>query len=394
MLQEQDFAREVLPAARAVSWLADCRESEKAAAVGRDATRNGHRDQRVATGPPAGAGAEIWDRPAEEWTEYEKMLAAGAVVVSEIRKTLADEVGFEASGGVASNKLLAKLGCGLHKPNQQTLVLPQAVSTLMRPLPLDRVGGLGGKFGEKVKSTLGVETCGEVIDLGEKRVVSQLGEQGRHLLQLCRGWQVEAVQDRELVKAIQASKTFFGASALRTVAEVEHWIGEITRELLWRMEIDRRRHRRAPTRIGISFGVSRGGSHENFSRQCRVDFGWGGNALQMKRHCVQLFQRWLREHHSSEELPEGTSVGGLGCGISEMRELPPTDGGLSKWIGKQRADSSGDEDGSLFPSDEPRQKKPCASKRKREAPDAAAIDVDAEPCSHRQRTDAETIVID
>jgi len=46
---------------------------------------------------------------------------------------------FAHSGGVAVNKLLAKLGCGLHKPNQMTLVLPRAVARLLGPLPIDRL---------------------------------------------------------------------------------------------------------------------------------------------------------------------------------------------------------------------------------------------------------------
>ena len=60
-------------------------------------------------------------------------------------------LGFTCSAGVAPNKLLAKLCGGLHKPDQQTLLAPRAVSALLDPLPVDRLRGFGGKLGEALR---------------------------------------------------------------------------------------------------------------------------------------------------------------------------------------------------------------------------------------------------
>ena len=62
--------------------------------------------------------------------------------------------------GVAHNKILAKLGSGLHKPAQQTLVPLTAVSALLAPLPVGRLRQLGGKFGEQLTRDLGITTVG------------------------------------------------------------------------------------------------------------------------------------------------------------------------------------------------------------------------------------------
>lgn len=49
--------------------------------------------------------------------------------------------GYTASAGIAANKLLAKIGSAMHKPNQQTVIPPRAAQQVMQA----RVGGrLGG----------------------------------------------------------------------------------------------------------------------------------------------------------------------------------------------------------------------------------------------------------
>ena len=62
--------------------------------------------------------------------------------------------------GVAHNKILAKLGSGLHKPAQQTVVPLAAVAALLAPLPVGRLRQLGGKFGEQLTRDLGIATVG------------------------------------------------------------------------------------------------------------------------------------------------------------------------------------------------------------------------------------------
>jgi DNA polymerase eta len=60
-----------------------------------------------------------WARPLAIWPADELLLAVAAVVVAELRTAVTAETGYSCSAGVAHNKLLAKLCCGLHKPCQQ-----------------------------------------------------------------------------------------------------------------------------------------------------------------------------------------------------------------------------------------------------------------------------------
>lgn len=54
---------------------------------------------------------EWWGR-SEGWGPHERLLAAGATVVWQLRKAVLDELGYTTSAGVSHYKLLAKLGSG------------------------------------------------------------------------------------------------------------------------------------------------------------------------------------------------------------------------------------------------------------------------------------------
>ena len=52
----------------------------------------------------------------------------------EMRAGLEEELGVTSCAGVASNKLLAKLVSGTHKPHQQTLLYPHHTALLLGAL--------------------------------------------------------------------------------------------------------------------------------------------------------------------------------------------------------------------------------------------------------------------
>ena len=68
----------------------------------------------VSSAAAASAAERWWRRPAEDWLRdpNERLLAAGACVVSELRADVLRELGFTCSAGVAHHKILCKLGSG------------------------------------------------------------------------------------------------------------------------------------------------------------------------------------------------------------------------------------------------------------------------------------------
>lgn len=65
---------------------------------------------------------------------------------------------------------LAKLVCGVHKPNRQTILPPDKVSLFFSTLPLRKMRNLGGKFGMEVAERLGCGTMGDLAKFSLKEL--------------------------------------------------------------------------------------------------------------------------------------------------------------------------------------------------------------------------------
>lgn len=68
---------------------------------------------------------ELFHVPEEDRKAYKKSdikLLIASSIVSEIRAAVKEQTGYECSAGIAHNKILAKLVCGMNKPNKQTIL--------------------------------------------------------------------------------------------------------------------------------------------------------------------------------------------------------------------------------------------------------------------------------
>ncbi len=74
------------------------------------------------------------------------------------------EVGINASAGLASNKLLAKVASAHAKPSGLLWIAPGMEARFLSPLPVDRLPGIGKKSGERFRR-LGIHTVGDLARL-------------------------------------------------------------------------------------------------------------------------------------------------------------------------------------------------------------------------------------
>nr|XP_030726471.1 DNA polymerase eta isoform X2 [Globicephala melas] len=189
-------------------------------------------------------------------TSPDLQLTVGAVIVEEMRAAIERQTGFQCSAGISHNKVLAKLACGLNKPNRQTLVSHGSVPQLFSQVPISKIRNLGGKLGASVIETLGVEYMGELTQFTESQLQSHFGEKnGSWLYAMCRGIEHDPVRPRQIPKTIACSKNFPGKTALAAREQVQWWLLQLAQELEERLIKDRNDNDRVATQLVVSIRV-------------------------------------------------------------------------------------------------------------------------------------------
>ncbi|NXA51717.1 POLH polymerase, partial [Nothocercus julius] len=195
-------------------------------------------------------------------------LTMGAVIVEEMRAAVEAATGFRCSAGISHNKTLAKLACGLNKPNRQTLVPWRSVPQLFSQMPIGNIRYLGGKLGAAITDILGVEHIGQLTRFSEVELQTHFGDKtGSWLYDLCRGIEDEPVKNRHLAQSIGCSKNFPGKTALATQKEVQHWILQLCLELECRLIKDRSQNNRVAKQLMV---VIRAQGDIRISRCCAL----------------------------------------------------------------------------------------------------------------------------
>lgn len=110
------------------------------------------------------------------------VLATAERMRDEIRST----VGINASIGIASNKLLAKVASDYAKPSGMLWVVPGMERRFLSPLPVGRIPGIGPKSAEELRK-LGVTTIAQLAALSRERLEKMYGKWGTTLYFKARG---------------------------------------------------------------------------------------------------------------------------------------------------------------------------------------------------------------
>ena len=83
----------------------------------------------------------------------DKRLIYAAVLITDLREQIYRKTGFKSSAGISYNKLLAKIACGLNKPNNLTLIAHKgAIDRTYKNYPIEEIPGLKSGLGEPINS--------------------------------------------------------------------------------------------------------------------------------------------------------------------------------------------------------------------------------------------------
>ncbi|MBQ3158344.1 MAG: DNA polymerase IV [Clostridia bacterium] len=135
----------------------------------------------------------------------------GFLIAEEIRKRVKEEIGLTVSIGVSFNKVFAKLGSDIKKPDAVTIIDKDNFKQMVWRLPASELLYVGRATKEKLEK-LTIKTIGELATFSKKILVSKLGKWGEVLQAYARGQDqdpVRAYEDREEIKSVGNSITYY-----------------------------------------------------------------------------------------------------------------------------------------------------------------------------------------
>lgn len=115
-----------------------------------------------------------------------KLFGTGEEIAEKIRKAIKEEIGVTVSIGVSYNKVFAKLGSDMKKPDAVTVITPENYKSLVWKLPASDLLYVGKATLNKLKS-LGIHTIGDIAVCDQKILKRLLGVWGVNLYRYANG---------------------------------------------------------------------------------------------------------------------------------------------------------------------------------------------------------------
>lgn len=142
-------------------------------------------------------------------TDSVKNFGTGEEIAEQIRQTVKVELGITVSIGVSFNKVFAKLGSDMKKPDAITIINKDNYRQKVWPLPAEELLFVG-KSAKKKLNSIGIYTIGDIANTDIKVLDSMLGVWGETFYRYANGLDDSPVIDKpEEVKSISNSLTYY-----------------------------------------------------------------------------------------------------------------------------------------------------------------------------------------
>lgn len=142
-------------------------------------------------------------------TESSKLCGTGEKIANEIRHKLKSELGITSSIGVSYNKIFAKLGSDMKKPNATTVITSEDFKQKVWPLPISDLLYVGRSTAKKL-TNIGVYTIGELANLNVFFLKTILGKWGEYIWTFANGLDnspVMRTDHQSIIKGVGNSMT-------------------------------------------------------------------------------------------------------------------------------------------------------------------------------------------
>jgi DNA polymerase-4 len=221
----------------------------------------------------------------------------GPAVATQIRRRMKEELGITASVGVSFNKVFAKLGSDMNKPDGMTVIPYDGFREKVWPLPVKDLLYVGRATTNKLKS-YGITTIGALAQTSVTFLKQRFGKIGRMLWMFANGLDTSPVSNigaKSLIKSIGNSTT--APRDLVTDQDMKITLYALCESVSARL----REHSFRCKTVALTI---RDNSLYSFERQ-----------LTLKRpSCItqELFEAAFSLQTALQERPAGTQLGGAG----------------------------------------------------------------------------------
>jgi DNA polymerase-4 len=240
-------------------------------------------------------------------TASERLLGKPETIGAEIRRRIARQTGLTASVGIAPNKLLAKIASDLHKPDGMCRIDAGNLHSILDPLPIHRLFGVGQKTLPAVLAA-GIRTFGDARSADDETLWRAFGKHGRAMRDRAAGLDDRPVEPDREEKSISAEETF--SVDIRAAGDLEAQLTHLADRTASRL----RAHQLIAGRVSVKI---RRADFKTYTRQRAL------RPPTQDTHVVSaaaqaLFRLWLASQPNAP-------VRLLGVGVSDLQSVRQTD---------------------------------------------------------------------
>lgn len=137
------------------------------------------------------------------------LFGSGKDIANEIRSRVKSELGVSVSVGVSFNKIFAKLGSDMKKPDATTVIESERFKEIVWPLPVKELLYVGRATHNKLRRK-GIFTIGDLADTNPENLRFWLGKMGVVLWQFANGLDTSPVSNigaKSMIKTVGNSTT-------------------------------------------------------------------------------------------------------------------------------------------------------------------------------------------
>jgi DNA polymerase-4 len=128
---------------------------------------------------------------------------AARLLSDEIRERVKEELGLTISVGVSYNKIFAKLGSDIKKPDATTVISPTNYKKIVWGLPASDLLGVGRSVG-KLLTGIGILTIGDIAESDPSYLEKLFGKWGLHLHAYANGLDISPVKPCDFTPDIKS----------------------------------------------------------------------------------------------------------------------------------------------------------------------------------------------